>query len=284
MVIVHLVDDPTPTIRAEGHSMRRKKALAQLAVAATSVALLQVVVPTTFASAQSCGGPPAAVSNGQQPQLGTPSQPTCSSTPAPTPTPSPTPTASSTSAPDDSTYSPADTTDVPIQSSSYAATDAAASAASSEGGNGPVSTDGTTPDTQGDSAAPSGTTMASSLSPNSLPWICSIYTSDPTKTVESGKQVIYGDSDQLCSGTGYSPLKTVTVVEQYRGLRIWSIKDKYSDPEEYGTNHSFASAWWYCASGTGYQKYRIIGDNYADNGQYEDSVQSEHYLSVTCPR
>lgn len=181
---------------------------------------------------------------------------------------------------------PASSHDVPVGSATYVPNGAKPNLAS---GGTRTNSDGTSFETNGSSTAPTGlsrrfgaSSQAAAVRP-SVPWICSVYTSDPTKTVESGKQVIYGDSDQLCSGGGYVPLRTVTSVEQYRGLGVWTIKDQYGDPQEYGTDHSFASAWWTCAAGTGSQLYRIIGDNYADAGAYEQSVQSQNYLRATCP-
>ncbi|MBS2966233.1 hypothetical protein KGA66_24525 [Actinocrinis puniceicyclus] len=168
------------------------------------------------------------------------------------------------------TYIPATSPDLPRGSATYTAANAAGPAASVTG----------VPQL-GSSLRAGSIGAPAAITPNAS-WICSVYTSDPSKTIEEGQQVIFGESDQLCSGVGYAPVRTVTVIQQYRGLGFWANKDSF-DTGLIDDDYSGADAWWICASGTGNQLYRVIGDNYAEANAYEQSVQSLNYLRVTCP-
>ncbi|MCW2542412.1 MAG: hypothetical protein JWN95_4137 [Frankiales bacterium] len=115
-----------------------------------------------------------------------------------------------------------------------------------------------------------------------VPWVCSVYASDPYKSSEGGKQVIEGHGWQSCTGYGYHNTKLQITVQQYRGLGIWA--DKYTYNSAWGYSAWLEHwVWWNCAKGTGNQLYRIVTRGYAQSGAYSQGVQSQNYLRVTCP-
>lgn len=144
-------------------------------------------------------------------------------------------------------------------------------------------------DIGGDAALPQGSTLpfeppgvtAIPDAPAGI-WSCTVYASDPTHTVENGRQVIEGEGMQGCWGAGWQAQRLKIRVQQYRGSGYWRTKYEWISGWTYSDFIS-RSVWWYCASGTGTQTYRIVSTGYADNGAQALSVQSENYLRVKCP-
>lgn len=120
------------------------------------------------------------------------------------------------------------------------------------------------------------------LAPAGLPWTCTVYASNPERSLIEYRYAIDGEGAQYCSGTGYEPTRLKVVVQQYRGLGFWRTKAT--------TDSGYINAWdlsrwaiWFCAYGSGTQTYRIVSTGYAEDGAYSRSVQSERYLRVVCP-
>ena len=145
-------------------------------------------------------------------------------------------------------------------------------------------------DIGGDAALPQGSTVpfepqgvsAVPDGPVEGIWSCTVYASDPTHTIENGRQVIAGEGMQGCWGAGWQAQRLKIRIQQYRGAGYWRTKYEWTSGWSY---QDFLSryVWWYCASGTGTQTYRVVSTGYADNGVQALTVQSENYLRVKCP-
>lgn len=92
--------------------------------------------------------------------------------------------------------------------------------------------------------------------PASVPWICSVYASDP----EQAHDEIIGNGWQSCSGTGYEDTQIRVTVQKYWHLGIWNNVKQ--------VDSGWSSSYWldryvYADCVSGKHEYRVITDGWA---------------------
>ncbi len=95
----------------------------------------------------------------------------------------------------------------------------------------------------------------------------------------SSTHEVWGDGDQVCSGSGYTPTKVNISIQKRFALVTWQTLSTWSSGWENEAD-IYGEAAEKCQSGT--ITYRIVTTGYAEGGNAEGQDKSLNYLQVKC--
>lgn len=110
-------------------------------------------------------------------------------------------------------------------------------------------------------------------------YTCTVFASD-VYWQQQGVE-LYGDGDQICSGTGFNQSALRVTIQRYAGLGVWNNRARVDIPLGDWSNFLTRRAYYNC-NGTGTETYRVIVDGYAAYGNSHLSDVSNTYKQVTC--
>lgn len=95
------------------------------------------------------------------------------------------------------------------------------------------------------------------------PWTCVVYTINPAKSGDD----ISGTVEQICNGTGYTPIAVEVVIQKYEALGYWEDLAT-PDMSSWSSDYVVGLEQTTDCSGDGNQLFRVAGNGYADGGLY----------------
>jgi hypothetical protein len=110
-------------------------------------------------------------------------------------------------------------------------------------------------------------------------YTCTVFASDVYWSQQGVE--LYGDGDQICSGTGFNQSALRVTIQRYAGLGVWNNKARVDIPLGNWSNSLSHRAYYNC-NGTGTETYRVVVDGYAAYGNSHLSDVSNTYKQVTC--